>query len=376
MRVRSILACLFILLSFQSNVFAERQTRIVGGEDATEGAYPWIVSIHETGDNESYCGGSLIHPQWVLTAAHCLDNSAGTRTLDSSEIFVVIGAYDYREWETEALQVEVEQIIQHPDWKNKSDVIFPDIGLVKLKNPVTSVEPISIVRDDDSDLFDAGNIAIAMGWGRTVASARVYPDILQHVKLPLVGLGVCQKAYIGEEIILPYSICAGYAEGGKDSCVGDSGGPLVIQDEAGQWQQLGVVSFGGKEKGPLCAGENAYGVYTQPAAFTNFIEQYVPKLHLYQGLWQSEQATAYFTFTSNQDFVALIVLGAQGEWFALIGANKLDSIQLEGQFSSTEIEATLIPETDSRAKLAITRCDGSDDVCPLAIGEYVLDKIY
>ncbi|MCV6639619.1 serine protease [Candidatus Albibeggiatoa sp. nov. NOAA] len=372
MRMRSILACL-ILLGCQSVALAERNTRIIAGEDAPENAYPWMVGIHETGDNQSYCGGSLIHPQWVLTAAHCLDNKAGTRILAPNELFVVVSAYDYREWETKAIRAEVEQVIQHDGWRGRNDVIFPDIGLVKLQDPITTVEPLSVVSDRDSNLFNTGNVATVMGWGRLSASARVYPDILQQVQVPLVDSGVCQKAYQTEEIILPYSICAGYAEGKKDSCVGDSGGPLVIQDEAGQWQQLGIVSYGGKENGPICAGENAYGVYTQPAAFTDFIEQYVPKLYDYQGIWQSPESFDFFTFTTTPDYMALMILTLEGKWLAFTGANAFEKIELEGQFSVTGLKATLTPIDDSNAELEIL-CEESD--CPLPQTKYSLSKSF
>jgi len=370
-----ILFIFLMLFGFHSASLAERNTRIIGGEDAQEGAYPWLVSIHNSGNAEPDCGGSLIHPQWVLTAAHCLDNSRGTRVLEPAELFVMIGMHDYSQKDTQGIRIDVEQVIQHPEWKTHNDIVFPDIGLLKLKQPVTNVTPIAFVRDRNSSLFKPGNMATIMGWGRTVASSRLYPDILQQVEVPLVDFGVCQKAYQGEEIILHYSICAGYAEGGKDSCSGDSGGPLVMKDEKGQWQQLGLVSFGGKDIGPLCAGANAYGVYTQPAAFADFIDQYVPKKPLYQGLWRSAESAALFSITTTDEYMAIVVLDMQSTWFAFVGSNQLGTIQLNSSFATSALEATLTPHTDTTATLDIIHCDAGE-ACPLSIGQYHLTKLY
>lgn len=358
---------LILLLCLPNLVLAERQTRIMGGEAAPVGEYPWVVAIHEIGDPEPYCMGALIHAEWIITAAHCLENSNSSRVLRPTEILLLIGGYDYKN--NDGIKVMAKHIIQHPDyWQNRNSKFeFPDIGLIQLTAPV-NVEPLSIA--SQSELFTPGNMATVLGWGATGLSPNIYPDVLQQVQLPIVAHGICQHAYLSEQVILPYSLCAGYAVGGKDSCIGDSGAPLVIRDAQGKWQQLGIVSFGGKKGGALCAGPNAYGVHTKPAAFVDFIYSHVPKLYFYQGLWQADEQL--FMLSTTDDYMALVSLNLSGQWLALVGENKLGNIDLTGQLDYTHVQAKLTPISDHQAELEILPCES----CPLTEGNYTLHKVH
>jgi hypothetical protein len=96
---------------------------------------------------------------------------------------------------------------------------------------------------------------------------RYFTNELMQVEIPLVSEEVCRKAYQGNKID-HRMICAGLAEGGKDSCQGDSGGPLVAKAADGGFRQIGVVSFGRQ-----CAAREAYGIYTRVSAFQGWLQQ-------------------------------------------------------------------------------------------------------
>uniref|UniRef100_A0A8C5QQU0 Peptidase S1 domain-containing protein n=1 Tax=Leptobrachium leishanense TaxID=445787 RepID=A0A8C5QQU0_9ANUR len=219
-------------------------SRIVGGENAQDGEWPWQIVVNYLGD--FICGGSLINTQWVLSAAFNVHNLA-------------------------------LRIIKHLQYTYTGD--RGDITLVKLKNPVTFTDYIQpICLPTVSIAFPSGVRCWVTGWG-TRSSGGDVPSVntLQEVMTPLIDYKQCDQMYhIGSStssfttIIQEEKICSGYKEGGKDSCQGDSGGPLVCKVN-GTWIQAGIVSWG-----EGCASANRPGVYTLVSAYQSWIKTYIP----------------------------------------------------------------------------------------------------
>ncbi|KAM9457778.1 serine protease 27-like isoform 2-T2 [Clarias gariepinus] len=157
-------------------------TRIVGGENASPGSWPWQVSIQRGGSH--FCGGSLINENWVLSAAHCFQSVAAS----SIKLF---------------------------------------LGLENLQA---------------NSSFPGGTNAWVTGWGRIATNVNLpAPQTLQEVKVPIVNNSACTIAYRRD--VTNNMICAGVAAGGEGACNGDSGGPLVVKINQ-TWFQAGIVSFG------------------------------------------------------------------------------------------------------------------------------------
>lgn len=276
MRARRLLAVLCVALMVPVSVAAaapadeggDDPDRIVGGTIADDGEYPYQVAI--LGDpsdpfTSQYCGGSIIHPLWVLTAGHCAIGSL------PSEVWVLAGTNNLAVGEGDA--IPVRSIVMHPDYGESGDAAFNDFALLRLERAANS-SLVPLVRPSQTGLYPASTPAVTTGWGSLKDEPEFpddFPTDLREVTVPMVSDATCGSApYYGSAFQPSNMICAGTA--GVDSCFGDSGGPLTIEAPSGKIIQNGVVSWG-----IGCALPNKPGVYSRVSAFFTWIQGVVGK---------------------------------------------------------------------------------------------------
>uniref|UniRef100_A0A7N6AYB0 Peptidase S1 domain-containing protein n=1 Tax=Anabas testudineus TaxID=64144 RepID=A0A7N6AYB0_ANATE len=234
--------------------------KIVGGQVASAGSWPWQVSLQIS--RRHFCGGSLINDQWVLTAAHC------TTWTSASSVTVYLGLQSREGYNPNQQFRRVSLIINHPRYISITQV--NDIALLKLSSPVTFtnfVLPVCLAASDST--FYSGTDSWVTGWGATASGASTISQNLREVEVPVVGNRQCNCDY-GVGTITNNMMCAGLSSGGKDSCQGDSGGPMVSK-QGTRWIQSGIVSFG-----EGCALPNFPGVYTRVSQYQSWINSQIP----------------------------------------------------------------------------------------------------
>uniref|UniRef100_A0A336LZ85 CSON008724 protein n=1 Tax=Culicoides sonorensis TaxID=179676 RepID=A0A336LZ85_CULSO len=210
--------------------------RIVGGLEATPGQFPFQAALFiEAAGGTFFCGGSILNNDYILTAAHCVD--------EAISVEVILGAQNIRENEPsqKIYQVPKANIKFHEQWSSSN--IRNDIAVLKVGTPIAyndRIRPTVLPRRKDRDNSFAQEACITSGWGKDRDSATGISPVLRWVETEIITNSACASYFPG--IIQSSNICAS-GRGGKSSCNGDSGGPLTVEDQ-GQTKQVGIVSFG------------------------------------------------------------------------------------------------------------------------------------
>jgi trypsin len=258
----------------------EPQPRIVGGESTTIEDWPWQVAVAcepdsspqclGDGFDRQFCGGSLVAPAIVITAAHCVydDDEEVMAFEPASDFETFVGRTTLSSSQGEVIDVqEIHYFVddgmggpllqaQSTDPGTNPELFNPvtlewDVAIMQLESEASQL-PIKIAGPDETDLWAPGRPAYISGWGSVDDGS--FPDDLRAAEIETISDTDCEEAYppppppppdpAGPFFSVATMHCAGFLEGGVDTCGGDSGGPLVVPIDGGGFRLVGDTSWG------------------------------------------------------------------------------------------------------------------------------------
>ncbi|XP_021913624.1 serine protease gd-like, partial [Zootermopsis nevadensis] len=257
---------------------------ITHGQNTARGQFPWHAALYQSKDiNLKYiCGGSLIGPKTILTAAHCVTKSTVLQPVDPDSLLVYLGKYHLKQWSEGGVQdKQVVKILVHPAYNNSN--YQSDLALLILSSPVkftTNVRPVCLWDKKEADLENVVNKeGTVIGWGYDETGQ--ITEELKMSKMPIVSQQVClwSSSDFYPLFTSDKTYCAGFRNG-SSVCNGDSGGGMVFprnsSDGSVTWMLRGVVSIS-KPKGihqPVCDPTN-YVIFTDAAKYLDWIQNHI-----------------------------------------------------------------------------------------------------
>jgi secreted trypsin-like serine protease len=233
------------------------EPKIVGGTLTPKNVHRFQVALLFKGEPNNflaqYCGGTLIRPNVVVTAAHCSD------FVGRNDVQVLTGTHSL---DGTGVRRNVSRIVIHPDWD--PETFDSDLAIWLLSSSARGVPVARLIHPDDEPA--TGTSTLVTGWGDVVEGGFYYQMELRHVEVSVLSRRNCNDANSYDGDITATMFCAGTFAGGKDSCQGDSGGPLTIKRDGKYTVLAGVTSWG-----TGCARPDLPGVYTRLTKFRGWI---------------------------------------------------------------------------------------------------------
>ncbi|XP_061055198.1 chymotrypsin-like elastase family member 1 [Eubalaena glacialis] len=224
-----------VLYGHSAQDFPETNARVVGGTQARRNSWPSQISLqYQSGGSWFHiCGGTLIRRNWVMTAAHCVDNQMS--------FHVVAGDHSLSQNDGTEQYMRVQRIVVHPYWNSNNVAAGYDIALLRLARNVTLNSYVQLgVLPTEGTILANNSPCYITGWGRTRTNGQL-AQTLQQAYLPTVDYATCSSSSYWGSTVKNTMVCAG-GDGVRSGCQGDSGGPLHCLVN-GQYTVHGVTSF-------------------------------------------------------------------------------------------------------------------------------------
>ncbi|NXM70563.1 TM11E protease, partial [Serilophus lunatus] len=229
--------------------------RIIGGQRAQDGEWPWQASIQLDGSHR--CGASIISNTWLVTAAHCFRGGRDPRRWTAS-FGILLRPPKQKKF--------VRRIIIHERYGDVALGHEHDVAVVELASAIEFTSDVhSVCLPEASHVFPDNTSCFVTGWG-ALENDGYSVNQLRQAEVKIISTEICNSRRVYGGAITPGMLCAGYLEGQVDACQGDSGGPLVHANSRGIWYLVGIVSWGDE-----CGKPNKPGVYTRVTYYRNWI---------------------------------------------------------------------------------------------------------